>query len=280
MNMHRTTRGERDHFDLRRFLYRIEAGRLLSYERSLASSFDLVTFTSAIDSQYVFGAGEQDPDRFLVISNGCDLPGSMPPPQSRRKRHEIAFVGNLHSLQNFDAAWFFARKVLPRLREKYPHVCLRLIGAIRPLARHRLSAIPGVRIEGVVPHLDTALSTARIGVCPVRVGSGIKNKVLDYFANRLAVVSTSHGVEGLAARANEHLLIADTADEWFEQVSRLLEDDLTAQRLADAGRELARTQYQWDACVKPLVDRINAKFMQTVATIEPQEVLEEQSLTA
>jgi glycosyltransferase involved in cell wall biosynthesis len=258
MSMHRVASTEGEHWDFRRSLYGIEARRLLNYERSIAKSFNLVTLISPIDVQYVFDGQTDAADNVLVVRNGADVPGRMPPPQSVRARNEIVFLGNLHSLQNFDGAWFFARHVLPRVRERHPETILRIIGDVRNLGRRRLAALPGVRVEGFAPNLTTALATARIGVCPIRLGAGVKNKVLDYFANRLAVVCSSNGLEGLRARPNEHLLIANRVEEWTAQVCHLLEDDLAAQRLADAGRELAVARYRWDDCAEPLLTRVNA----------------------
>jgi glycosyltransferase involved in cell wall biosynthesis len=257
MNMHRVAQTQADHFDFRRFLYGIEARRLLAHERKVSHEFDLVTMISPIDARFVFDTQPHAADKVLVVSNGADVPGHTPPPQSRRARNEIVFVGNLHTLQNFDGAWFFARHVLPLVRERNPDAVLRVIGDIRSLARRRLATLPGVRVEGFVPDLSAALATARIGVCPIRMGAGVKNKVLDYFANRLAVVCSSCGLEGLHARPDEHLLVANSADEWATQVTRLLDDDLTAQRLADAGRELVRDRYRWDDCVDPLVAQLH-----------------------
>lgn len=258
MSMHRVASTEGEHWDFRRSLYGIEAQRLLNYERSIAKSFDLVTLISPIDAQYVFDGQADSGDNVLVVRNGADVPGRMPPPQSSRARNEIVFLGNLHSLQNFDGAWFFARHVLPRVRERYPETILRIIGDVRSLGRRRLAALPGVRVEGFAPNLTAALATARIGVCPIRLGAGVKNKVLDYFANRLAVVCSSNGLEGLRARPNEHLLIANRVEEWTAQVCHLLQDDLAAQRLADAGRELVVARYRWDDCAEPLLTRVNA----------------------
>jgi len=257
MSMQRVASTNGEHWDFRRYLYGIEAQRLLAYERSIAKSFDLVTLISPIDRQFVFNGPSNAGDNVRVVPNGADVPNRTPPSQSTRSRNEIVFLGNLHSLQNFDGAWFFARHVLPRVRERHPEAVLRIIGDVRSLGRRRLAALPGVRVEGFAPNLAAALATARIGVCPIRLGAGVKNKVLDYFANRLAVVCSSNGLEGLRARPNEHLLIANRIEEWTAQVCHLLEDDLTAQRLADAGRELVRVRYQWDDCAEPLLARVN-----------------------
>src|SRR5690606_37513814 len=146
-----------------------------------------------------------------IIANGVDLPATAPS-CAVRKQGEIALVANMHTLQNFDAAWFFARHVLPKVRAKFPAARLRIIGPIPRIAAYRLKGLPGVEIEGVVPSIPAALATARVGICPMRIGAGIQNKVLDYFASRLPVVCSPLGLEGIEANENEHVLVADTAD--------------------------------------------------------------------
>ena len=178
----------------------------------------------------------------LVVPNGVDAPDAVPPPQAARNPDEIAFVGHMSTLQNYDAAWFFAHDVLPRIRARRPNAVFRIIGPIRRMAARRLGALPGVRVEGLVPSVHEALTSARVGVCPTRAGSGIQNKVLDYLASRLAVVCSPCGAEGIeGARSGKHMLIATGAAEWADQVLKVLDDEPLAQRLADAGRAFARS---------------------------------------
>jgi glycosyltransferase involved in cell wall biosynthesis len=263
MSMQRVAASRVDYFDLRRFAYAVESRRLAAYERRVAAEFDLVALTSEVDRAFLFGVGSEAGHRVLVVPNGVEVPEHEPPAQALRRPGEIAFVGNLASLQNFDAAWYFARHVLPLVRARRPHAVFRIIGPLRRAAARRFAALPGVRVEGVVPSVEAALGTARVGVCPVRIGAGMQNKVLDYFAHRLAVVCSPIALEGLnAPRADEHVLLADAPEEWARQVIRLLDDEVLAQRLADAGRVLAREHYRWDRSVLPLLGRLDSLLEQ------------------
>lgn len=260
MSMERAARCRSDFFDIRRHLYRIEARRLVAYEREVARSFHLISLTSAVDAahlarQAVWGSGATS--KHIVVPNGADIPVQEPPAQAERAGYELAFVGNLHSLQNFDGAWFFACHVWPEIRRRFPQAVLRIIGPIRSLAARRLRAIPGVCVEGVVPRLSEALASARIGICPVRITAGIQNKILDYFANRMAVVASPNSIEAIQARDEEHLLVAGTAQEWVHQVCRLFEDVALSQRLADAGRQLALERHSWEKCVQPMLAHLD-----------------------
>ena len=267
MSMQRVARTKLGYFDFRRLIYAIEARRLAAYERRMADEFDLVSLNSPVDHSFLFESGsgesrEPKPEHVMIVPNGVDAPARMPPPLATRRRAEIVFVGNLYSLQNFDAAWFFARHVMPLVLAQRPDAEFRVIGPLRPGAAARLAALPGVRVEGVVPSLERALASARIGVCVARISSGMQNKLLDYFANRLAVVCSPAAFEALEAREGEHLLLARSAEEWASQVLRLIEDEMLAQRLADAGRNLVCQHYRWERCVEPLLLRIQSLLEQ------------------
>ena len=61
------------------------------------------------------------------------------------------------------------------------------------------------------------------------------------------VVSTAIGAEGLPLRNDEHLLIADTAEEQVSAICALLTDRTRAGRLADTARRHVLEHCSWDA---------------------------------
>ena len=263
MNLARVASLDAGYFDARRWIYALEAPRMRAYEQRVVKDFDVVSLTSQVDKSFLLAGADEFVDRTLVIPNGVDTPDDVPPPQAARNADEIAFVGHMSTLQNYDAAWFFAHDVLPRIRARRPNAIFRIIGPIRRMAARCLGALPGVRVEGLVPSVNEALTSARVGVCPTRAGSGIQNKVLDYLAGRLAVVCSPCGAEGIeGARPGKHMLIATDASEWAEQVLKVLDDETLAQRLADAGRAFASSRFRWGQRVQPLASRLEYLFEQ------------------
>lgn len=263
INLARVASLDAGYFDVRRWIYALEAPRMRAYERRVIDAFDVVSLTSQVDKSFLLAGTSHAGSRMLVVPNGVDAPTDSPPSQAERNRDEIAFVGHMGTLQNYDAAWFFAHDVLPRIRAQRPNAIFRIIGPIRRRVARRLGALPGVRVEGVVPSIPAALASARVGVCPTRAGSGIQNKVLDYLASRLAVVCSPCGAEGIeGAQPGKHMLVATGAAEWAEQVVRLLDDEPFAQRLADRGRAFACAQFRWGLRVEPLAQRLEQLFEQ------------------
>ncbi len=79
-----------------------------------------------------------------------------------------------------------------------------------------------------------------------RAGSGIRLKLLEMFATQKAVVSTSVGCEGLDVKDDEHLLVADTPEDFWDAVIRRLGDANLRQRLSTNALEHVRRHYSWE----------------------------------
>jgi glycosyltransferase involved in cell wall biosynthesis len=236
---------------LRYWLYRIEARRTRRYERLVAERFDLVSLISRVDRDHVFPSAELA-CRVLVVPNGAH-----PAPQiSIGTTANVVFIGNVRSLQNRDALRYFVNDILPAVRSVRPDVRLRVIGPVPAHEASRLRRCAGVDILGEVPSVSQALNGAALGVCPVRIGAGMQNKLLDYLAHGLPAITSAVGLEGLDAQPGRHLLLAESTQQWVDQVLRVLADRELSKRLGTAGRQLVRAQYSWSDCARPLVDGI------------------------
>ena len=64
----------------------------------------------------------------------------------------------------------------------------------------------------------------------MRIGSGIRTKILEAFANGIPVISTTIGMEGIKVENGVHCLIADTSAD-FTQAIKTLTKDLNLQKV-------------------------------------------------
>jgi glycosyltransferase involved in cell wall biosynthesis len=155
------------------------------------------------------------------------------------------FVGALDYEPNTEAVEWFVREVLPRVRAQVPDACVRIVG--RGAERVAWAAeVPGVQLVGAVPELAAELDRADVSIVPIRVGAGTRLKVVEALANRLPLVTTTVGCEGIDVRNGHDALIADDAASFAGACVRLLSDGALRQRLADAGAELFARRYDWD----------------------------------
>lgn len=178
--------------------------------------------------------------RVDVVPNAVHLPPSTTPIPAGAG---MLFVGNLTYPPNVEAATTLVDEVLPRVRERRPDATADLVGPAIPGTLERLRREPGVRLAGFVPDLAPWYASATVVVAPLRHGGGTRIKVLEAFAYRRPVVTTSVGVAGLDVVDGEHVLVGETADELAGAVLALLDDPGRAAALAERAWQLLAHRY-------------------------------------
>ncbi len=231
----------------RRVLQRLEARRLLAYERDTFAQMDRVLVCSGREAEALaeWGLG----DRSQVVPNGVDCEYFAPPDRGYAANPPVlVFTGAMSYGPNADAALHFIANTLPLLRPRVPGVRFVVVGkspteALVEAARRN----PDVTVTGTVPDVREYVHGARIFVVPLRMGAGTRLKVLEAFALGIPAVSTPVGAEGIDYEETRHLLIAETPAGMADAVCRLLEDAELARRMSRESRELALSRYDWNA---------------------------------
>ncbi|RQV18490.1 glycosyltransferase [Burkholderia cenocepacia] len=234
-------------------VFGIEAKRLLGYERTIVHDFDLSVLVSKTDRDYLFP--DESASKVMVCSNGVDLSGLPYVARSMASRL-LVFIGDMRTVQNQDMCHYFAETVLPLLRQRADYR-FRIVGSIAPALAEQFRAYDGVEVTGRVESVAEAASDGAIGVCPMRIGAGVQNKILEYMALGLPVVTTSLGYEGLGATVGQDLLIADTPEAFVERIEWLMAHPSEAVEMAGHARQFVKREHGWIEMTQALVSRVN-----------------------
>jgi glycosyltransferase involved in cell wall biosynthesis len=162
----------------------------------------------------------------------------------------IVLTGHMSFTPNHHAALHLIDRVLPRVRQTVPHVACDVVGADpRPelMARHDGRR---VTVTGWVPDLRPWIAEATVYACPMLLGAGIKNKLLEAMAMGKAIVSTARGADGIEVHDGEHLLFAEDENEFAARIVELLCAPAQRHTLGTAARALAIERYSWDAAAR------------------------------
>jgi glycosyltransferase involved in cell wall biosynthesis len=105
--------------------------------------------------------------------------------------NKIVFIGNMRTLQNQDAARFFAADIFTIIKQAIPSAMFYIIGAEPPAHIKNLADGKNIIVSGFVKSVEDEIKNAVVSVAPVRIAAGIQNKVLVSMACGIPVVLTS-----------------------------------------------------------------------------------------
>jgi glycosyltransferase involved in cell wall biosynthesis len=155
--------------------------------------------------------------------------------------NRFTYVASEEHFPNRDGLEWLLAEVWPEIRKQLPSSTLNVIGRWTEAARSQL-ATPGLNFTGFVPDLPAALRGS-IMLVPLRIGSGIRIKILAALAQGVPVVSTSVGCEGLLVTDGTDLLIRDDSHQFAAAAVSLAQDPGFRLRLASAGRDSVSKHY-------------------------------------
>ncbi len=230
------------------WVYRRESVCLLKEERRGAQQARLSLFATLREAALFRSLAPESASRVDVLGNGVDTvyfdasadrlspyaSGEMP----------IVFVGTMDYHPNVDAVCWFADKILPLLRQRWPQVHFHIVGR-NPTSAVRALAGVDVTVTGAVPDVRPWLQHAAAVVAPLRVVRGIINKALEAMAMGRPVVTTAACAESLQARDGQHLLVAADEAGFVSQLENLLSDRGRAELLGQAARRFVSSTYSW-----------------------------------
>jgi glycosyltransferase involved in cell wall biosynthesis len=196
-----------------------------------------------------------------VIPNGIDLE-YFQLQNIQREPAALLFVGNYEYAPNVDAALRLAREILPQVQAQIPGAKLWLVGNA-PTPEMQALASESIQVTGRVPDVRPYLAQATAFVCPLRLGAGIKNKVLEALVMGCPVVATPLSVDGIAVQHEHDALIAEDAA-FVDTTVRLLRDPSLQHTLSHNGRKLIKAQYSWSH-----VADLYIQLYETVASSSP-----------
>ena len=216
--------------------------RRVAFERRAMRWFNRIIVMTEPDAHRL--ARIAPAQRIRVAPTGVDL-SHFDAPRAAPVAPTIVFIGHYPHYPNEDAVLYFAREMLPRIRAARPDVRFLVVGSSPTPAVVALGRQPGVIVTGTVEDVKPFLAQAVVFVAPLRMGQGIKGKILEAFAMGVPVVATSRAADGLDACAGRDLIVADRPAAFAAEVLALLGDATRAGALGEAGREAARRGYDW-----------------------------------
>lgn len=182
-----------------------------------------------------------------TIPNGVDTQRVAWREPATGKATDLLFCGSLGYRPNIDGLNWFGMEIWPLLKQAAPDVRLTVIGRGGNKADFRnLPEDPQVNWIGEVDATLPYYHKAAVHICPLRMGSGTRLKILESMSAGTPMVSTKIGAEGIQAVSGRHLLLADDPTDFAQAVVGLLENAELRMAISREARKLVEERYDWD----------------------------------
>lgn len=227
---------------------------LARYEFELYRSVDQVWTLSHEDR---FTLMSHAPElRVAVIPVGIDLEYFTPTiPWTPGNR--LLLTGQFADEANQDGFMWFVSRAWPLIRARYPDLVFTVLGAnVTPTMKALAKKTGGVELPGQIEDIRPYLADTRIFVCPVRMGSGLRVRILEAMAAGVPVVSTSTAAAGIPVQSGVNIWLADDPDIMAESIGILMNDPVLSLRIAENASRMVRERFNWDRGIARLEQTI------------------------
>lgn len=157
--------------------------------------------------------------------------------------NEFVFVGAMNHHPNLDGMLWFAYSVIPELRKHMSGFKVYVVGQWnRKFIRKITRACPEISFPGFVDDLDIFMN-GKISIVPIRIGSGMRMKILDSINSMSPFVTTAKGVEGQDFMHGKECMVADSPEEFAQAMANVAGDETFQRKLAVSAHEKLNKTY-------------------------------------
>lgn len=235
-------------------IFNMEYNRLRRYEHDIFDDFDVKTIISIQDRDDIDHTKKEE---ILIVPNGVDH--EYYSPQQQEKKYDIVFTGNMAYAPNVNAVEYLSNHILPLVWEKLPNTKMYIAGAT-PDPRVKKVASERIIISGWLDDMRDAYAQSKIFIAPMRIGTGLQNKLLEAMSMRLPCITTSLANGSLHAEDGKEILVGDNEQELAKHIITLLTDKEKAESVAQNGYDFVHRVYDWGEATKIMENEMKLKI--------------------
>ena len=231
-------------------IYDMEYRRLKRYEAAIFNDFDVRSIISEPDRALF---PHERRDEILIVPNGVDHDYFKP--QEKEKKYDLVFTGNMSYPPNVNAVEYLANEIMPIVWKTLPETKLYIAGAT-PDPKVKKAASARIIVSGWLDDIRDAYAESRIFIAPMRIGTGLQNKLLEAMSMRLPAITSPLANASLGAKPDEEILVGDKAETLAQHIITLLTDKEKADHIAQAGFDFTNRVYDWGKATEKLEEEM------------------------
>ncbi|MEM0201262.1 MAG: glycosyltransferase [Candidatus Micrarchaeaceae archaeon] len=245
-------------------LFNLTSKRYLQFSKKIyekmINNFDGIAFVTKIDEEFSEKRYPNHKSKFFVLPTASfpkELILEKPKYPINDKIKNIVFIGNCKHEPNTEAMFLIETKIAPQLKDKN----FILIGSNCEKKMKNNVSYTGFISE---KEKDEILNKADLCIAPLKNGSGIKVKVLEYFAKCKVVIGTSVAFEGYNIKNKEAAIIEDDISKYQKLILELEKNKNLREKIANSSNTIcnyfsySETEKRWVNAIN-LLGKINKK---------------------
>lgn len=160
-------------------------------------------------------------------------------------------IGSMNWVPNEEGIKWFIDEVWPMVQREHPEIKLYLAGRHMPEWLKNLK-VNNIEVVGEVESATHFINSMGVMIVPLLSGSGIRIKIIEGMAAGKPVISTTVAAEGIKCTSGKDIMLADSAIEFTNSISALLEDKQKAIQIGIKARKLIEDEYNNDSIIEKL----------------------------
>lgn len=237
---------------LRKWYLQLLAKRLRTYE---VEQYNRVDVVAAITPE----------DKKSILADGCTKPIYVLPAGVNMEDYELGesehegqlfHIGAMDWQPNVEGIMWFLDECWPLIKQANKAASLHLAGRNMPdwlLHQNR----EGVKVYGEVPDAKAFIRNQGIMLVPLLSGGGMRIKIIEGMALGKCIISTSIGAEGIGCTPDQHIIIADTPEQWQQAVTDCYKNPDNCKKIGQAARTFIEQNFDNLQLMRNFLEQIN-----------------------
>ncbi|MTJ29926.1 glycosyltransferase family 4 protein [Aphanizomenon sp. UHCC 0183] len=240
----------------RKIYYSLEKERLLQEEILCLNKSDITILSTIKEREYLEETRKNDGHKnILVVTNGVDIPEkNLITKPTILSEFRIGFIGSLNWYPNQEAVEILIEEIFPPLKKQFGNLQLYIIGRENPSIQAKFSNVPDLFFTGFIENLEEILPSIDMMIFPLKVASGIQNKLITSFAYGIPAIFPPRMIFQPEMDHLKELCVATDSKSYIDKASRLINSHELRSEIATWSRNFVEEHLSWERTTEQLVN--------------------------
>lgn len=225
--------------------------RLIKFEISFLNSYDILIPITERDGTIFKKLGNKKP--IHISPTGIDIK-TYDLSEQNFTDIKLFHLGSLDWIPNIEGLLWFLKNIWSKVQLQHPEQKFTIAG--RNASSHfikQITSFKNVIYKGEIENAVKFMNEHNVMIVPILSGSGMRIKIIEGMASGNVVITTSKGVEGIPAKNGFEILIANTPEEFIQQINFMLNAKNKAKHISEVAKQFISVNFDNFAITKSLL---------------------------